>query len=836
MKWLVKMAIRDSRQHRGKLFLFTLSIIMGVGAMVAIGSMNDNFKRDVDDQAKSLLGADLVLTSRQPFRPEAEILIDSIGGEQSREISFASMIFFTKNNGTRLIQVKSIEGDFPYYGALETEPSAAAQEFRSAPLALVDDGLMIQYDAAVGDSIKLGAMTFQIAGRIRKIPGESAATSLVSPPVYIPMKYLNETNLLQRGSRVLYKIYFKLTDPEKIVEAIKPRIQNYQLSYETVESRKAALGRTFDNLYRFLNLVAFIALLLGCVGVASSIHVFIKQKWPTIAVLRSMGAKSSQAFMIYLIQIAAMGFWGSLTGVLLGIGIQTILPNVFKEFLPVEVNWSLSWAAIGEGFAIGLFMALLFAILPLLSVRKVSPLVTLRSSYEEKKSGLQEPLRWIVMSAIVTAVCGFAGAITGDWKQGVFFTIAMALAFGLIILAARIIMRLVKKFLPRAWGYEWRQGLANLYRPNNQTIILMLSIGLGTFLISSLYLTQQMLVDQLSVAGSGSQPNVVLFDIQTDQTDGVAETVQSLGLPIMQHVPIVTLGLAEVKGKTLEEIRADTTSRVPRWVREFRCTYRDTLASTETIISGQLQKPIRQPSDTVFISIEESMAENLGVTIGDTVVFDVQGMEVTTLVGNIRRVDWRRVQPNFFVVFPTGVLEEAPQFSVLVTRVASNEESARLQQTVVQKFPNISIVDLTLILKTVDSLLGKISFVIRFMAFFSMLTGFIVLVSALITSRYQRLGESVLLRTLGAVRKQVLRIMGIEYLFLGGLAALTGSILALGGAWALAYFVFETPYEPAWLPVASVWFAVTFVTISIGLFVSRDILEKPPLEVLRSEV
>ncbi|MBX7150475.1 ABC transporter permease [bacterium] len=830
------MAIRDSRQHRGKLLLFTLSIIMGVGAMVAIGSMNDNFKRDVDDQAKSLLGADLVLSSRQPFKPETETLIDSIGGEQSREISFASMIVFVKNGGTRLIQVKTIEGNFPYYGALETEPIESEKKFRVSQQALVDDGLMIQYGAVLGDSIKLGAMTFQIAGRIKKIPGESAATSLVSPPVYIPMKYLNETNLLQRGSRVLYKIYFKINDSEKIVESIKPHIQKYQLSYETVESRKAALGRSFDNLYRFLNLVAFIALLLGCVGVASSIHVFIKQKWSTIAVLRSMGAKSSQAFLIYLIQIAAMGFWGSLTGVLLGIGIQTILPNVFKDFLPVEVNWSLSWVAIGEGFAIGFLMAMLFALLPLLSVRKISPLVTLRSSYEEKKSGFREPLLWIVMTVITAAVCGFAGAITGDWVQGVFFTIAIALAFGLIILAARLLMRVVKQFLPRAWGYEWRQGLANLYRPNNQTIILMLSIGLGTFLISSLYLTQQMLVDQLSIAGSGTQPNVVLFDIQTDQAEGVAETVQSLGLPIMQRVPIVTMGLAGVKNKTIEEIRADTTSRVPRWVREFRCTYRDTLTNTETIIHGQLQKAVRLPSDTIFISIEESMAENLDVAIGDTVVFNVQGLTVNTLVGNIRKVDWRRVQPNFFVVFPTGVLEGAPQFSVLVTRVTSNEESAQLQQIVVQKFPNISIVDLTLILKTVDSLLSKISFVIRFMAFFSMLTGFIVLISALITSRYQRLNESVLLRTLGAVRRQVLRIMGIEYLFLGGLAALTGSILALGGAWALAYFVFETPYDPAWLPVVSVWLVVTAMTIMIGIFVSRDVLEKPPLEVLRSEV
>ncbi|MBL7994604.1 ABC transporter permease [bacterium] len=829
------MAWRDGRHHWQRLFLFLLSIVMGTAALVAIQSMSDNLKRDIDEQAKTLLGADLVISSRQPFSSEVESFIDSLGGKQSREITFASMIYFKKNNGTRLIQVKSVEGAFPYYGALETVPSDAAGSFRQGGRALVDHGLMLQFGAEVGDTITLGSHSFVIEGRLQKVPGESAATQLVSPPVYISMRDLESTNLMKRGSRVVHRVYFKFdekVDMDVLSEEIKPRLRAYQLGYETVESRKANLGKVFGDLYRYLNLVGFIALLLGCLGVASAVHVFINQKIPTIAVLRCIGARAKDTFAIHLIQVLCIAMLGAFLGAAAGSAIQIFLPGLLKEFIPVEVNPYVSWNAILRGLTISLSMALLFALLPLISIRKVSPLHTLRSTVSENNS--RDIWRGVILVLIVAVVSIFSGMQIGRWSYGIGFTAAMAVVFGLIILIAKLMMRLVKTSFPRSWSYVWRQALANLYRPHNQTVMLMLSIGLGTFLIVSLYLTQDTLIKQIAIADSGKQPNLVFFDIQTDQQEEAEQMVRSMGAPVIQKVPIVTMRVAAIKGLTMEEIRKDSNSTVPRWVQEFRCTYRDTLTNTETILSGHWGRPV-VGQDSILISVEKGMAENLNVSVGDTIVFDVQGVMMTTIVGSIREVNWRRVQPNFFVVFPTGVLESAPQFWVLVTRVTSAEMSASLQQAMVKRFPNISAVDLALILRTVDAILEKISFVIRFMALFSIGTGFVVLIGAILTSRFQRIQESVLLRTLGAVRKQIARIMGIEYLWLGSFAALSGCVLALLGSWALAFFVFDTPYDPVIMPVAVVFILIVGLTVFLGMFITRDISRKPPLEVLRKE-
>lgn len=833
--WVWKMAWRDGRHHVQRLLLFLLSIVMGTAALVAIQSMSDNLKTDIDDQAKTLLGADLVISSRQSFSDEMQAFLDSLGGERSREITFASMIYFKKTGGTRLIQVRAIEGEFPYYGALETSPAEAAGEFRKGSKALVDHGLMLQFEAEAGDTITLGDKSFLIEGRLLKVPGESAATQLVSPPVYIPMKDIEATNLFKRGSRVVHRVYFRLdagTDMIALTEKIKPRLQQFQLGFETVDSRKAALGKVFQDLYRYLNLVGFVALLLGCVGVASAVHVFINQKISTIAVLRCIGARARETFAIHLIQVTAIALIGSLLGAMLGSAIQIFLPALLKDFVPVEVTPHISWNSIFTGITVSLSMALLFALFPLITIRRVSPLHTLRSDYNE--NGSRDILRWFLLAIIVVIVSLFSGMQMGRWSYGIGFTGAMAVVFGLIILVAKLMMRFVKVSFPRSWSYVWRQGLANLYRPHNQTVMLMLSVGLGTFLISGLYLMQDTLVKQIAVADSGKQPNLVFFDIQTDQQQEAEQMVRNLGAPVLQKVPIVTMRIDAIKGRKLEDLRKDTTSNVPRWLREFRCTYRDSLTNTETILQGRLGKPVAG-NDTIFISVEKGIADNMSVTIGDTIVFDVQGVPMITVVGSIREVNWRRVQPNFFVVFPTGVLEAAPQFWVLVTRAASADQSASLQQAMVRKFPNISAVDLALILRTVDAILDKISFVIRFMALFSIITGLIVLVGAILTSRFQRIQESVLLRTLGAVRKQITRIMGIEYLWLGTFAALSGCVLALLCNWALTVFVFDFQYDPAVMPVAVVFVVIVVITVLLGTFITRDISRKPPLEVLRKE-
>jgi putative ABC transport system permease protein len=296
--------------------------------------------------------------------------------------------------------------------------------------------------------------------------------------------------------------------------------------------------------------------------------------------------------------------------------------------------------------------------------------------------------------------------------------------------------------------------------------------------------------------------------------------------------------IEDINGKTPDQIKQDTSSHIPRraFENELRVTYRDSLADSEKLTEGKQGHHVASPGDVIYISLEEQYAQRMHLKLGDKIDFNVQGSMVPTTVGSLRSVDWRRMQTNFRIIFPTGVLESAPQFHVLITHVPSPEISAKFQQAVVKAYPNISVIDLGLVLSVLDDVLGKIGFVIRFMAAFSILTGLIVLISSVLISKYQRIQESVLLRTLGASRRQILSITALEYFFLGGLAAATGILLALPGTWALAKYTFDAPFSPRWLPVALIFLGVAALTVIVGMINIRSVLVKPPLEILRKEV
>ncbi|MBN8788723.1 MAG: ABC transporter permease [Terrimonas sp.] len=838
--WLLKMAWRDSRRNRGRLLLFISSIIIGITALVAIFSLEDNVRRDIDNQAKALVGADLVIDNNRLPDTAIAKLIDSLGDERSKQCSFASMIYFKKSNGTRLVEVLALEGNYPYYGSFETIPQNAGTDFRELRQALVDKTLMLQYNAGVGDTIQIGELDFTIAGILTQAPGRTGISTTIAAPVYIPFRYLEQTRLLQKGSRFKYTYYFKYasaTQLDRQLNAVKETLDKTGWDYDTAESRKKQTSRQFDDLSKFLTLVGFIALLLGCIGIASSINIYIREKINSIAVLRCLGASGIQTFLIYLIQIGAIGFIGAVTGAMLGTIAQQLLPFVLKDLLPVQITTSISWGAIMKGIGLGVVISLLFGLLPLLSIRNISPLYTLRISLELRPAW-KDPLQLILFGIILFFVCLFARMQMESWMQAVVFTTAILMAFILLTLFALLLRWTVKRFFPSSFSYVWRQGFANLYRPNNQTILLVVTIGLGTLFIGTLYFIQGTLMNRVSLSASGNQPNMVLFDIQSNQKQAVADLAKQFKLPLQQQVPIVTMRIEEINGKTAEDVRKDSSLRIPRraFEGEIRVTYRDTLTDSEKLTAGKIDMHGYQQGHPIYISLEKGWADHIRANIGDSIVFNVQGALMPAVVGSIRDVDWQRVQTNFRVVFPSGVLENAPQFHVLVTRVPSSEVSASFQQAVVRQFPNISIIDLGLILKVLDEVLEKIGFVIRFMAGFSIATGLIVLIASVFVSKYQRMQESILLRTLGASRRQIYFIITLEYFFLGALAAGTGILLSLAGSWALAHFTFNAPFHPSWWPVIILFLTISSVTVLIGLFNSRDVVKLPPLEILRKEV
>ena len=410
-----------------------------------------------------------------------------------------------------------------------------------------------------------------------------------------------------------------------------------------------------------------------------------------------------------------MGFVGAVLGAFFGTLLQFVLPAVFADFLPVEVSFGISWLSVGFGVITGLFVSVLFALLPLLKVRNVSPMATLRPETGDSTL-LKDPLRWLVIVGILAFIWGFSFYLLDRVDFAFGFTGFVVFAFGILWAVAQLIIWAVRRFLPISFTYTLRQSLANLYRPNNQTVSLIATIGLGTAMISTLFFLQNQLLEEAKFADKEDQQNMLMFDIQTAQLQDVKATIESRDLPIMQEVPIVTMNLNEINGvdkKENEELPDEEDYSNWLYNREFRVTYRDTLISSETVTNGELI-PFGARGDSIFVSFEKGFAEGNGMKIGDEVVFNVQGRPIKTYIGSLRDVKFNQVSTNFLVLFPEGVLDQAPKFHVLITKTKNDRQAADVQSEIVRKFPNISIINLGTIVETLEEILGKISFVIQY--------------------------------------------------------------------------------------------------------------------------
>ena len=839
--WTWRMALRDTRGSRSRLLVYSLSIVVGVAALVAIASFGRDVEQGIEQQTKTLLGADLVIGSRQPFPKAAEELFQELGGEQSRETSFSTMIYFPAGGGSRLLQVRALSGGFPYYGEMETFPVEARSEFRRGEGVLVEESVLAQFGATRGDKARFGEWTTPITGALRKVPGETLAFATMMPRAYISMEGLAKTGLLRSGGLVRYRVYFKFppaTDLKNVLKRVRPRLDALKLAHQTAQDRKEDLGRSMANLQRFLSLSGFVALLLGSVGMASSIHLHIKERLGAVAVMRCVGARTAQTIAVYLVQALGIGVAGAVLGAVLGVAAQQGLPRIAADFVPLPVLPVFHGAVVLRSLILSVGTALLFALLPLLRIRFVSPLEIIRLPFDASARRKADPVDILLKCLAACVVTAYTVSQSEKWIHGVAIAGGLAGA-GLLLTATGIILgKAARAFLPKNAPFTWRQGLANLYRPNNRTVLTLVALGFGTFLVLTLSMVHSNVLRELVTDSNGARANMVLFDIQPDQRTPVIDALQGAGAPVLDVAPVVVMRLASVKGVALDKLIADKSSTIPNWVlrREYRSTYRDQLVDSEKLVAGRWfaatdPKPV---GGTVPISLEEGIAKDLKVGLGDEIVFDVQGVMVHTRIASLRQVDWRRVQANFFVVFPRGVLEEAPVWFILATRTRDAQESARVQQVVVRDFPTVSVLDLTLVLKTVDEVVGKIAFAVRFMALFTITTGLLVLVGAVWSGRTQRISECVLLRTLGASRNQLLGILFTEYLFLGALGAATGGILALAASWALATFAFKMAFSFDLLPVLIGCAAVCLVTVISGLLASTGLTRHPPLMVLRA--
>lgn len=870
-------ALRELRATPRRLLVLVAAIAIGVGALTAIGSFTDNLQRSVSQQAKALLGADLVFTSRKPIEQTAVApSVEAVPGEQSTAVEFAAMAYAPAGTTSRLVQVVAVDPGWPWYGEIVTEPRGRWADLQSGAHILVEPTLLPQLGAQVGDSLVLGDVKLLVIGTVVQAPGDAGIRSVFGARVYLPRTELERMKLLTFGARAEYSTYVKVPtgiDAQTIADSLRPLLRPERVRVQSVSDNESNLNETLRRLGSFLGVIALVALLLGGIGVASAVTAHLRRKRESIAVLRCLGAPGWQVFAIYLFQTVVLGLAGSIAGVIAGIGIQQLLPGVLGAIMPADVEIRLSLRATLVGLGAGLWTAVAFSLPPLLAVRRVTPLAALRRDYLDARPP-RDPLWPIAVVLLGASVVGLAVLQVGSLVRGLFFAGAIVAALFVLWLASLALVKLVRRFFPTRWPYVWRQGLANLYRPANQTVTVVLALGFGAFLLGTLIVVQRVLLAPLELPKGQERPNLVLLDVQPEQQTRLDESVREAGYTLSAPTPIVPMRLLSVKGVPVTQLLADSTDaasvsrdsladpladtagappsgppgaagappageRGPAWVyrREYRSTYRSEPGNAERITQGRWFAGPRAPSDTGAseVSVEEGVAKELGVTIGDELIWDVQGAPIVTRVTSLRKVDWARFEPNFFVIFQPGVLEQAPQTIVGLVRVDDPAARGRLQRVIAERFPNVTTVDVGEVQKTIETLVGKVALAIRFMAGFSLITGAIVLVGAIGTTREQRAREGALLKTIGATQGQVWRVLAAEYLALGACAALVANGLAMAGGWALAHFVFDQEFLIPWGGLGALAALVAGGTVVVGILSSLDVVRRPPLQVLRAE-
>ena len=836
------MALREWRPTLRRLGVYMTSITVGVAALVALHSFREDVVRSIHAENRSLLGADIRLGANRALPDSVTAIIDSLvagGADASRVTGLISMALADESGRTRLVQLRGVEAGFPYYGTVTTDPPGLWGRLAGRRAALVDPAVMAQLDVGVGDTLRLGTVGFEVAGSVDGLPTDIGFQTATGPRVFVGRGQLDATGLLGLGSLSRHNVYLRLpagVDPDAVEEAHEDVLRATRVSFRTPEEHARSLTRSADFLADFLGLVGLAALLLGGVGVGSAVNVFVRGKLTSIAVLRCVGATRRQVFATYLLQSVWMGFLGSLLGVAAGLVVQRFLPLLIRDVLPVEVASSVSPESVAFGLFLGTWVAFIFALLPLLEVRKISPLQALRQVAEAAPP--RDPARIAAVAALGATVLALTLFEAPSPETGLAFAGGLAAVTGILWCVALGLARGTRRFFPRRAGYTVRQGVANLFRPGNQTVAVTLALGFGVLVVGVIVQLQRNLVRELSLDQGPNGANMLLFDLQPEQEPAVGELLAGYSEGEPEIAPMVTARVAGVNGRPVAEILADSADeeRPERWTlrREYRNTYRAEVKDSEVIVAGEWWGG-GGPREGALprISVEEELADDLRVGVGDRITWLVAGREVATVVGNLRSVDWAGFDTNFFVVFEPGVLEDAPRTSIILASVHGEDARMRFQENLVRRFPNVSVLDLVTIRAAVEAILSRVVAAIRVLAGLCAAAGLVVMAGSIASTRAQRRREGALLRTLGARFAQIRRILLSEYVALGALAGLAGGLLALVASWLLTARVFGLTYVPATDAALWLWLAVVALTVLTGVVGGRGSSRSAPLQILR---
>jgi putative ABC transport system permease protein len=834
-------------------WLLVACIAIGVSARVCVGTFTGTVARALDEQARPLLGADLEIIANQELSAAQRQAITATlphGGRALDQLGLVTMALAPRSGKAGAVDVRGVAPGYPLYGTLTVAGPGGqgppARLFAAEPAVYVQRELLARLDAAVGETLKLGTVTFAIAGVLVEDPGLGANPFVLGPRVLVDAAKLPATGLVGDGARVRHLTMIATADArqgELVAQALRRRWDLPEraatgfggraddpsgITIRTARQSQDSLARVFERLGDYLGLVSLVALLLGGVGVAGVVRGYVAEQLESAAMLQVLGATVTRVLVIMLLQAAAAGIMGGMVGCLGGAALENVLVVALRDALPVAGHPVVDPAALAWGMSLALMVTVTFAALPLIEIRGLSPLGVLRGDGAPARSRLAL-MAWGAASACLFSV--LAGIEARSFAVGGLLIAALLAGALLTAVIGNLGLRAIAAVRPRPFAV--RHGLANLVRPGFRPLAALVTISLACLLFSSLAIYQESLSREIDEAAGGGLPSLFAIDIQADQRDEFRAFLK--GEPGLGEVSMSPLVHARYRGRSRGGVRIEAgaagASESERWARdrEQNLSFREQPGADDRLLGGRW---IDDHASTVEASLERRYAERLGATLGDVLEFDVQGVPVAATVTSIRAVRWASLRPNFFILLSPHALRDAPQTWVAALPALDAAQRARIQARLAERFPGVSTFDVSEAAARVAELVGRIGAAVRFIGAFTLAAGLAVLAGVAVSTARERRADGALLKVLGAGRRTLALSLFVEFAALGALSGVLGAGQAVPLAWALTSRFDLALSVP--LPALSLLIAVVaLASAGAGLIACRQVFSARPLAVLR---
>jgi putative ABC transport system permease protein len=840
-----KIAWRELHASQAKFLFVILSVAIGVAALTGVRGFSDSFQRTLLGEARTIMAADLSARMfRQPTKEEEQQLnIMASHGIQRTEVSdTVSMVSSPGDPVPLLVSLKAVDPQmYPFYGTVDLQPAGDLRQVLTDATVVVADDLLIRLHTQVGASLKIGDATYRIAAILVREPDRMSSGMGLGPRVMMTQSGLAKSGLLQQGSRAGERFLFKLGANSGNVTAARTRLEQVLPDAQITDFRESNPALT-DGLKRstgLLSLICLVAMVLGAIGVAMAMRAHLQQRVDVLAIMKSIGARSSDILRIYLLQTVVLGLVGGLIGVFFGLGVEWIFPHLLGKLMPIQADLRLPWHSAVAGLSTGILTTVLFCLPPLLQIRTVRPNLVLRRLVEEPST--QESLwvrlrrsraQWTTAGIILLGLGAIASALSDSVIVGRWFAGALCALMIVILGVAALTLRLVRGFLERTRIHlrsSLRHGLANLYRPGNQSAAVLAALGMGVMLILTVYLMQHGVIGEIKLTSGPDLPNIFLIDISSKELDGVKHLLaqQPAVLGELETLPVVAARIISVDGTASEGLRLKNYPK--RLLQTVSVTWSTALPQGSTLVSGHWW----DEDDGQSLAVTEHIAQRLNLHLGSRIVLTSNGRQIQAQVVAVIRHNGQHVFARSEFILTPKALAGLPVVYYGAVHV-NPREVGTVQRALFASYPTVTVINIADVIETVQAVVQQITVVVRFLAAFSILSGAVILASSIASTHFRRVREVVVLKTLGAKRNHIAVVFSVEFIVLGLLAGFVGVIFANLLTRILLHQL-DVAFHVEWLATGVALVGTAVLATFTGWAASYRILGQKPLQILREE-